>query len=373
MKKLAGRGFVYWEILIAVVLYGCSIETFPQVTTGSTLTRADQPQKKIPMVWKNMGLQGRLVYISSSFGSNNGSLVTLIDIEVLDLADGNIKTIFHAPAGDWIDFADISPDGKNLVMEYLPTQDVTSGSKQELIYVMPLDGSQPPRLILAPPTHSDLYYQPTWSPAGKYIYFSHVDLRTSSTTNGQKFPDYELSRMIYPDGQTEKLLDHAFWPRLSPDGSHLLYISVDPFDGSNKLFVADADGSGSRQVVLAGAYIPKIIDAPFFSADNKTIFFSAASPTTSFTPTWTEIIFGITDAFAHVVPSDLWSVPLVGGMPTQLTHIAAFGLFACFSPDNKHIALYTGRGILVMNSDGSDLTNLVNDTGGIPGSVSWLP
>jgi Tol biopolymer transport system component len=156
------------------------------------------------------------------------------------------------------------------------------------------------------------------------------------------------------------------------DGSYLTYVTVDPVDGSNRLFVADADGLDSRQVVLSGPYVPTIIDAPFFSADDRTIFFSAASPVTSFTPNWAEKIFGITIASAHVVPSDLWSVSINGGTPTRLTRIAALGLFASLSPDNQHIALYTGRGILAMNSDGSDLTTLVNDIGGIPGSVNWI-
>ena len=361
-----------WGAILAIVLSGCSIEIPQQVSSGSALTPADQPLKKIPLVWKNMGLQGRLVYIASSFSSRDGSLSTLIAVDVLDLANGNITVLFNAPAGDWIDFVSASPDGRQVVMEYLPLVDNgSSSSKQELLYAMPLDGSRPPQLMLAPPTHADLYYQPSWSPDGRYIYFSHVDLGAS--VSSPAFPDYELSRMAYPDGPSQKLVDHAFWPRLSSDGSYLAYVSVDPVDGSNRLYVANANGSGSRQVVLSGPYIPKIIDAPFFSADDQTLYFSAASPVASFTPNWIEKTFGITIASAHVVPSDLWSVSINGGTPTQLTHIAALGLFASFSPNNMHVALYTGRGILAMNPDGSELTTLVNDTGGIPGSVSWIP
>ncbi len=370
----ARKTFLCFGIIIAVILDSCSVQISPQVPPGINFTGSEQSQKKIPLVWKDMGLQGRLVYISSSFGSNNGGLSNLIAVDILDLSSGQIITIFDAPAGDWIDFVSASPDGKQVVMEYLPGGDsASSGSKQELLYAMPLDGSQSPRLILAPPTPADLYYQPVWAPDGAYIYFSHVDLRASSASSGQAFPDYELSRMAYPNGQPEKLVDHAFWPRLSWDGSYLSYVTVDPVDGSNRLFVANADGVGSRQVVLSGPYIPKIIDSPFFSADDRTIFFSAASPGAAFTPAWAERIFGITIASAHVVPSDLWSVPINGGTPTRLTNIAALGLFSSFSPDNQHIALYTGRGVLAMNPDGGDLTTLVSDIGGIPGSLSWIP
>jgi Tol biopolymer transport system component len=86
-----------------------------------------------------------------------------------------------------------------------------------------------------------------------------------------------------------------------------------------------------------------------------------------------ERLLGITIASAHTVPSDWWSVPLAGGTPTQLTHIAQVGLFASISPDKKHIASFSGAGLFVMNPDGTNLTVLLNDMGGVPGTVSWIP
>jgi Tol biopolymer transport system component len=369
-----------WGIIMAILLSGCSIDISQPIIGGSesSLTSQagspNQSSKNIPVVWKNLDIKGKLVYITSRFENEQNALVTLIAIQVLDLADGNVKTIFEAPPGAWIDFLSVSPDGKQLVMEYVPAGNNASvGAKQTLLYTMPLDGSQSPSLLLPPPTSSDLYYQPTWSPDGRYIYYSHVNLRASNALPGQKFPDYELSRIAYPQGQPEKLLDQAFWPRLSTDGVYLSYVSVDPVDGSNRLFTANANGADPHQVALSGPYIPTIIDAPFFSPEGQTIYFSAATQVQSSTPSWVDKVFGITIASAHVVPSDLWSVPTTGGTPAQLTHIASFGLFASLSPDNEHIALYTGGEISAMNSDGSDLTTLVKDTGGIPGSVSWIP
>ncbi len=371
MKRPGAVNLRGWGMLIAALLCGCSIQISGPASTGNPLSSADLTRKSVPVIWRNMGLQGRLIYISSSFSSGNGSLSTLTHVEDLDLATGSITTVFSAPAGAWIDFASVSPDGSRIAMEYLPAaSEDGSGAKQELLYVMPLNASQPPRLLLPPPSTADRYYQPTWSPDGKYIYFSHVDL-AAPAPSGQLFPDYELSRMAYPDGQPRKLVDHAFWPRLSPDGSHLAYVSVDLADGSNRLYVAGPDGSAARQVVLTGPYVPRIIDAPFFSADDRTVCFSAASPAASVTPTWSDRILGITVASAHVVPSDLWCVPVQGGTPTQLTHLAALGLYAAPAPDGRHVALYTGRAVAVMDWDGNHLTSVVNDTGGIPGSVGW--
>jgi len=242
---------------MAIVLSGCSIDISQQVTNvgPSQTNQAESPNqssKYIPVVWKNLNIKGKLIYITSGFGSQQGALVTLIAIQVLDLSNGNVKTIFEAPPGAWIDFLTVAPDGKQLVMEYVPGgNDPSVATKQTLLYILPLDGSQSPKLLLHPPTSGDLYYQPTWSPDGKYIYYSHINIQASYTVPGQKFPDYELSRIAYPQGQPEKMLDQAFWPRLSTDGAHLSYVSVDPLDGSNRLFTANTDGTDIHQVILS--------------------------------------------------------------------------------------------------------------------------
>jgi hypothetical protein len=73
------------------------------------------------------------------------------------------------------------------------------------------------------------------------------------------------------------------------------------------------------------------------------------------------------------IPSDWWSVPITGGPLTRLMQIQALGLFASISPDNQHIASFSSNGIFAMDPDGSELTFLVPNTSGIPGTVSWIP
>jgi Tol biopolymer transport system component len=62
-----------------------------------------------------------------------------------------------------------------------------------------------------------------------------------------------------------------------------------------------------------------------------------------------------------------------GGAPTQLTHIDAASLYAAISPDNRSIASFSGDGIFVMNPDGTNLTMILNNTGGNAGTVNWIP
>jgi hypothetical protein len=56
-----------------------------------------------------------------------------------------------------------------------------------------------------------------------------------------------------------------------------------------------------------------------------------------------------------------------------LTHLQATALFASISPDKKYIACYSGAGMFVMQPDGTGETMLINNLGGAPSSVSWIP
>jgi Tol biopolymer transport system component len=223
-------------------------------------------------------------------------------------------------------------------------------------------------MLFTPPSDQDQYFQPDWSPDGKYIYFTRVSYQSSSAT-------YEVMRLAYPDGKPEELIDHAYWPRVSADGLHIAYVSIFSANGSNELFIANADGANANTVPLTGpGWTNSIIDAPLFLPDGQTLLFSAPIPVQSSAPSWIEKLLGVTVAHAHgSIPSDWWSVSLSGGEPTRLTHVYSPGLFASLSPDSRFIASYSASGIFVMNPQGGELTQIVNYTGGILGEVRWIP
>jgi Tol biopolymer transport system component len=97
------------------------------------------------------------------------------------------------------------------VMAYLPPRngDTSTASGQQALYTMTLDGSEPPRILLKPQTTGDQYFQPMWSPDGKYIYFAHVDYYAPTKVPGQHYAYYEIYRMAYPNGQPQKLAEEA--------------------------------------------------------------------------------------------------------------------------------------------------------------------
>jgi Tol biopolymer transport system component len=360
-------------LIFALIVCSCSIEInqTTQVSpspvieeTPAAVPTDSLPTTQIPVTWSHLNLTGKLVYISSR---NNDNLV-VSNVQMLDLMTGDISTLFSV-SDAWIYYATLSPDAKILVMSYAPPAPANTPSTR-ILYLLPLDAATEPQPLFTPPTADDRYTQVEWSPDGMYIYFVHYDNKIRLP--GQLDPVYHIFRMRYPDGPSEEIATNAFWPRISPDSSQLVYITIDPDTGRNDLFLANADGSNPRQVAFTGPGTEGIIDAPIFSPDGQSILISVPSPAQSYQPNLLERFMGIQVAKAHDVPSDWWSVPISGGAPTQLTNIQTINLFASISPDQQHVASLSGDGIFVMNLDGSNLTQLVSDPG-VHGTVRWIP
>jgi Tol biopolymer transport system component len=289
---------------------------------------------------------------------------------LLDLVTGSITTLFQSSLGGWIYYISASPDGSKLVMSYVPPSDGTSKVSQAL-YTVPVDGSDAPQLLFSPPTPGDQYIQAEWSPDGKYIYYVHVNQQLPLQP-GQLLPVYTLARISYPEGVQEKVAENAFWPRLSSDSSRIVYVSSDPFSAKNLLYIANANGKDARDVGFSGSWIPEIKDAPLFVPDGQTIIFSAPVAAVAYEPNWLDLLTGVKIVKAHNVPSDWWSISANGGTPVRLTKLQTVNLFASLSPDKNHIASLSGAGLFVMDLDGSNLTQLLSDTG-VFGALSWIP
>jgi Tol biopolymer transport system component len=361
---------VMFYLVMILNLVGCSIDlNQPAIATSpvnnSVTTLTSTPATSTGSVtWGGLNLTGHLVY--SRLSSNDD--VSALSIETLDLTTGETKKVFTAPEDAWIYYSSVSPDGKQLIISYVAPS-ASNPARNQALYRLPMDGSAPPQLLVKPPAESDQYIQAEWSPDGKYVYYVHYNYKAQSAD--QIYPIYEIYRMAYPDGQPEQIVQHAFWPRVSPDSSRLVYVSLDPISGASDLWLANADGANAQVIKLDGAQSPSIKDAPFFSPDGQTIIFSAPSPTQSYQPNWLERLMGVQIVKAHSVPSDWWSVPLSGGAPTRLTQIQSTNLYANMAPDHHHLVSFDMDGLFVMELDGSNLTSLFPDPGG--STVNWLP
>ena len=199
--------FWFWSLVLALLISACSVSlqqptsvasapTNPLPSAGTNTVKTTQ----VPVTWAALNLKGRLVYIDGAYSGDTLSL----QIRVLNLVTGEVTTIFDAPKYSWVHYLTVSPDAKQLVMSYSPPSE--SGQTDQQLYIMPLDGSQAPKLLFTPPSPQDSYVEVEWSPDGKYIYFSHANFHIPPQ-NGQIYPLYEIYRMTYPDGKPEKVAE----------------------------------------------------------------------------------------------------------------------------------------------------------------------
>ena len=372
------RNFVWsLSVFVALALFSCTMDVgqpsgatpLPEVSSPASptlntnnATQASRP--RIPVTWADLNLSGKLVYSTVTAEGGNSAP----KIQMLDLVTGEITTIFASSDNAWIYYMAVSSDATKLVMSYMPPSTPDSGSATSL-YMLPLEEGATPEILFTPPTPDDRYIQVEWAEDESYLYFVHYNHVNQPAD--QLYPNYQISRMAYPGGQPEKILERAFWPRISANSSKLVYVTLDPFSGFNKLSLANTDGTNAQELLLSG--VPAdIIDAPIFSPDGASILFSAPAPAQAYQPNWLDRLLGIRIAKAHNVPSDWWSVPIGGGAVTRLTQIQTIKLFASISPDQRQIASISGEGIFVMGVDGSNLRQLLFDPG-VTGTLRWIP
>ena len=362
------------KILLAVsfvALAGCSIDlSGPTDKPPTSIDITDTPaptespafvgapdRSATPLPWVSSHLSGHLIYLK----------VPRQIIE-LDLASGERTVLFDASNNAFVSAAQVSSDGKRIVMAYAPPEDPSVQTVNTDLYVMPADGSTAPQALLKRTSAKEDFFNPVWSPDGKYVYYSHLMPGANDTSKYTNFT-YDLERVAFPGGQPQKLIDNAFWPRLSPDGSKLAYVSFISSTNSNDVYIANPDGSQAKLVMPAGAFFA--VDAPLFSPDGNTIVFSAVGEPQLPSLSLLDQLMGVQIAEAHNVPSDWWRVSIEGGKPERLTQINGTGMYADYAPDGQHIAFASITGLFVMQPDGSNLIQLIND--GLGGTVSWIP
>ena len=329
----------------------------PGATAGATPSSLPlSPTSDLP--WAGRGLSGRLLMLTNPSGPTK--------LTELDLSTGEQSTLYEFPTGSMVASAEVSPDGKEILLAYVPPDP----SGEQLVgywalYLMPSDGSAEPRAFLDRSEQEESLFYPTWSPNGDYIYYSRL-----VTIEGAS--QITVERVAYPDGAPEMLVGDAFWARVSPDGSQIVYVTWDLASGAdlNELYTADADGKNAMPAIPAGDY--PLVDAPMFSPDGSVILFSAPEPVASTSLSWLDRLLGVRVARAHNVPSDWYVVSASGGVPQRITNLLTTALYGEYAPDGGQIASIFVAGLFIMNPDGSEMQFIALDF--IPyGTLDWVP
>lgn len=193
----------------------------------------------------------------------------------------------------------VSPDGRYIVWS-------SSAAGHRNIWRMDIDGGNPKQL-----TSGNNEWHPEYTPDGKWlVYVTMV---------------YSLWKMPAGDGAPVRLTDGLSWrPAISPDGKWVAFNRLDEASSQWQIAVMRFEGGTPH----------KIFDAPSAS------IFRAIR----WTPDGRGVAYPVTSGGV----SNIWSQPLDGGPPRQLTDFKDQLIFDfAWSRDGKQLALSRG----VVNSD----------------------
>ena len=204
-----------------------------------------------------------------------------------------------------------SPDGSQLA--YVGTAD---GHKR--VFVRPVAGGTSRRLSGG----SADEFQPAWATDGNRLAFvrasSGAAPADASTGGAGDSPAGDIWAVDLTSGAERKLVDNAFAPAYSPDGHQLAFDAA--WDGSRRIWIANADGGNARRV--SDADPGEVVDAdPQWSPDGK------------------KLLFRRTDRSQ----TDLVVVDLAAGTTVKLTDDTALDTDAVWSPTGQEVYFSSSR------------------------------
>ena len=157
----------------------------------------------------------------------------------------------------------LSPDGRRIA--YVRIEGV-----RYQIWVMNVDGSGQRRLT----SGDDGEVWPQWSPDGRRLAYMVWDYSACTPVSGSGCAVTDVWTVDADGSGQRKVLDSAFQPRWSPDGSKLLFQQIDqnPDRATLGIYVARSDGTGVRKLVRATLWASERAP-PAWSPTGRTIVY----------------------------------------------------------------------------------------------------
>lgn len=289
--------------------------------------------------WAALQLRGQALLSNGSHG-----------VFSIDLASGAKTTLFTPPENSHLTAALRAPDGTQMVLCYAPPP--ADGKVQRGftgLYLLPAAGGAEPLALVDNAAGQEAYFMPVWSPDGKYLYYSHVVADAAFQNN--------VERMQFPDGAAEVLVQNAYRPALSADGTQLAYLGVNAESFALGVFIAAADGSAARQLVPPEAFYT--LDEIFFAADGSAVYVSTVGDYTPQPLSWLDRLLGVGIADVRT------------GALQRITDVQGIGLHGSPLGASGRILFRSHQGFFTAQADGSALQHLLALEA--LGSLQWFP
>jgi Tol biopolymer transport system component len=128
--------------------------------------------------------------------------------------------------------------------------------------------------------------------------------------------------------------------------------------------------AAERVLIPAGQF--RDIASPRFRPQGDRIAFMAPGAFVGASPLNGIIgLIGLTPAYAHGFPWDVWIMNADGTDSRRLAELGADDGTLCWSPDGSHIFVYGGTGASLVDVTSGDITRIGFVSG--YGNCSWLP
>lgn len=285
-------------------------------------------------------------------------------VSTFDVETKLVERLFTADPNGFISHMAISPSESQLLLAYAaPPQEGEIQFGYTSLFLIRLSDPQQLIPLTARTLDGESFLNPVWSPDESIIIYTHV---SPSANNPTQF-EIRMESLSLETRETAVVAENAIWPRFSPSGDRLVYVTVDPDSLGNGLWLAAPDGTNALALVTPDQFT--VVDVPMFSPDGAFVYFTASENEQS-KRHWWEILFAVNTAAAHNIPSDWYRIPTQGGEPKRLTTIEEVGIYGAFAPNGESIGFATFNGLYTMRPNGADVTRVL--TRNATSSFAWI-
>ena len=258
----------------------------------------------------------------------------------------------------------LAPDGGRAAFARLalPSRADLGGSD---LYLVPASGGEP-TLLLAHDVPGATLSTPSWTPHGASILYTYTPY-----VLGVPGPEAQprIERIGADGGASTIVVREATTPAPSADGRLLAYLRST--NRGDALWLADADGTGGRELVPATRFLG--LAYPRISPDGSQIAVAATvdlpappGPTVPRNPFAWHPAAGIR---AHGLPWDIWLLSIDGSNLRRLTYMVEDDPSLAWSPDGRWLAIQGGYGLTLVEPGGTRTERLSRQASF--GAIDW--
>jgi Tol biopolymer transport system component len=318
---------------------------------------------------------GQVAVPTATSRAVDGRIVTVREERLLLFEAGQSRVVYLAPGrGRALDPA-WAPGGRTIAFARLTPGAAAGGTLADRLPTADLmlveeDGSGA-RVAVATDAPGVQLDGPAWSPDGTTLYHGYY----RPTVEGELIvgQTQELRRTELLTGVSSTLAADGVSPAVSPDGALVAFVGRGP-GGEESLRLVPAAGGQPSELIAPGTFLS--IHAPRFSPDGTTIAFTgvrlaagASAPDSSpLTRFGGRLLVAVAEA--HGGPWEVWTVPVGGGQPRQLSRLQEDYPSAVWSADGRRLLVQGEVGLYLLDA-GSGAAELVTTDAGY-GRLDWL-